>query len=192
MVPARVPYLFPDPAAVERWRRELGPVPAFKIGIAWQGNPAYANDRQRSVPLPEFGPLARVPGVRLYSLQKGPGTEQLRTIAGRFEVVEPAPELDATGGAFLETAAVMKNLDLVMAADTAVAHLAGGLGVPVWVALMAEADWRWLRDREDSPWYPTMRLFRQDRPGDWAPVFQRAAAAARDLVARGARPGLPG
>jgi tetratricopeptide (TPR) repeat protein len=174
-VPAQVPYLFPDPEEVDRWRRELDPVPDFKVGIAWQGNPDYANDGYRSIPLLELEPLARVPGVRLYSLQKGKGTEQLRSLGGRFEVAELTPELDATGGAFMETAAVMKNLDLVIAPDTAVAHLAGALGVSVWVALMHRPDWRWLRDRDDSPWYPTMRLFRQSQPVIWGPVFERMA-----------------
>jgi Tfp pilus assembly protein PilF len=183
-VPAQVPYLFPNPDEVEHWRRALGPAPGLKVGIAWQGNPEYVNDRFRSVPLAEFEPLARLPGVRLYSLQKGPGTEQLRALAGRFAVSELAADLDATGGAFLETAAVMKNLDLVVCSDTALAHLAGGLGVPVWVALPAAADWRWLRDREDSPWYPTMRLFRQAALGAWGPVFERLGAEVRKLVAQ--------
>jgi hypothetical protein len=110
-----------------------------------------------------FAPLAAVPG-----------TEQLRGLAGRFDVVE-LDGLDAEGGAFLDTSAVMQNLDLVVTADTAAAHLAGGLGVPVWVALSQIADWRWLRDRDDTPWYPTMRLFRQRRLGDWAEVFERMA-----------------
>jgi hypothetical protein len=183
-VPAQVPYLFPDPETVEYWRRALDPAPGLKVGIAWQGNPEYVNDRFRSVPLAEFEPLARLPGVRLYSLQKGPGTEQLRALAGRFAVSELAADLDATGGAFLETAAVMKNLDLMVCSDTALAHLAGGLGVRVWVALPAVADWRWLRDREDSPWYPTMRLFRQAALGAWGPVFERLAAEVRKLEVR--------
>jgi Tfp pilus assembly protein PilF len=174
-IPAGVPYLYADPDAVEDWRGRLGRSSAFKIGIVWQGNPAYVNDRYRSIPLVEFEPLARVPGVRLYSLQKGEGAEQLRALAGRFEVVELVPELDAARGTFVETAAIMKNLDLVIGPDTAAIHLAGGLGVPVWVALMGRADWRWLRDRDDSPWYPTMRLFRQREAGAWKPVIERMA-----------------
>jgi tetratricopeptide (TPR) repeat protein len=183
-VPAEVPYLFPDPETVESWRHALDPAPGLKVGIAWQGNPEYVNDRLRSVPLAEFEPLARLPGVRLYSLQKGPGTEQLRALAGRFAVNEVTTDLDATGAAFLETAAVMKNLDLVVCSDSALAHLAGGLGVPVWVALPAVADWRWLRDREDSPWYPTMRLFRQAALGAWGPVFERLAAEVGKLAGK--------
>jgi hypothetical protein len=174
-IPARLTYLFADPDVVDHWRRDLASVSAFKIGIVWQGNPDYVNDRYRSIPLAEFEPLARVPGVRLYSLQKGKGTDQLRALAGRFEIVELVPELDAAGGTFTETAAIMKNLDLVIGPDTAAVHLAGGLGVPVWVALMGRADWRWLRDRDDSPWYPTMRLFRQRQARNWKPVLERIA-----------------
>ena len=180
-IPAEVQYLFPDLETVEHWRHALEAAPGLKVGIAWQGNPEYVNDRFRSVPLAEFEPLARLPGVRLYSLQKGRGTEQLRALAGRFEVSELAADLDATGGAFLETAAIMKNLDLVVCSDSALAHLAGGLGVRVWVALPAVADWRWLRDREDSPWYPSMRLFRQAALGAWGPVFERLADEVRKL-----------
>jgi hypothetical protein len=175
-IPAQVPYLFAGPDAVAHWRRQLASVTEFKIGIAWQGNPAYVNDTVRSIPLTEFEPLARLSGVRLYSLQKGAGTEQLASLAGCFDVVSLVPDLDATGGAFMETAAIMKNLDLVIAPDTAVAHLAGGMGVPVWLALMVQPDWRWLRDRDDSPWYPSMRLFRQSQARTWTPIFERMAA----------------
>jgi hypothetical protein len=115
--------------------------------------------------------------VHLLSLQKGPGREQLPAIPGRLPVTDLGGQLDETTGAFMDTAAVMKNLDLVITSDTAIAHLAGALGVPVWVALNDVPDWRWLLDREDSPWYPTMRLFRQSRPGQWADVFERIAEA---------------
>jgi hypothetical protein len=127
--------------------------------------------------------------VRLVSLQRGPGTEQLRSLAGKLPVAELPEELDATSGAFVDTAAVMKNLDLVITADTAVAHLAGALGVPVWVALSRIVDWRWLLEREDSPWYPTLRLFRQAELGRWEPVFERMAAEVRPLLARAGRGG---
>jgi hypothetical protein len=127
------------------------------------------------VPLAEFLPLGRLPGVRLYSLQKGPGVEQLGPVAPLFPVTDLGSRLDEGGGAFLDTAAVMKHLDLVVTCDTAIAHLAGALGVPVWLALPCVADWRWLREREDSPWYPSMRLFRQAEPGQWQAVFERMA-----------------
>jgi tetratricopeptide (TPR) repeat protein len=177
-VPAQVPYLFPDTKLVEHWREQLGAIGGFKIGIAWQGNPR--RDRrgvsQRSLRLDQLEPLGRLAGVRLLSLQKGPGAEQLETLANRFPVINLGRQLDEASGAFMDTAAVMNVLDLVITTDTATAHLAGALGVPVWVALPFAAEWRWLRDREDSVWYPTMRLFRQTQPGNWQGVVERMAA----------------
>jgi Flp pilus assembly protein TadD len=186
-VPAQVPYVYADPDLVERWRGELGAVRAFKVGINWQGNPKYAGDRHRSIPLARFEALARVPGVRLYSLQKNHGSEQLAELAGKFPVEDLGSRLDETTGPFLDTAAVLKNLDLFITSDTAVAHLAGALGVPVWVALSTTADWRWMTERDDNPWYPTMRLFRQSKHMDWAPVFERMSAELGHLVPRSAR-----
>jgi hypothetical protein len=169
---------------VAHWRRELAPVSGFRVGIAWQGSPQHPLDRHRSVPLSHFEPLARVPGVRLISLQQGPGTEQLTSLAGRFPVLNLGGLLDRTSGPFMDMAAVLHNLDLVVTVDTALAHLAGGLGLPGWVALHYTPDWRWLLGREDSPWYPTLRLFRQTRQGDWPDVFGRLAAALQDAAAR--------
>jgi hypothetical protein len=180
-VPAEVPYVFADPGLVERWRRELGQYSGFKVGIAWQGNPHFKADRLRSIPLARFAPLARVHGVQLFSLQKGFGCEQLRTID--FPVVDLGSRLDETGGAFTDTAAVMRNLDLVIACDTVISHLAGALGVHVWLALAFSAHWTWLLAREDCLWYPTTRLFRQRRSGDWEEVFERIAGELRRLVA---------
>ncbi len=174
-LPAEVPYLFPDPALVEKWRKELEGPPSFKIGIAWQGNPLYSGDSMRSIPLNHFAALARLPGVRLFSLQKGIGSEQLQDVADQFYVVDLACRLDEDTGAFMDTAAVLQNLDLVITSDTSVAHLAGALGRPVWVALSIGCDWRFFQRREDNPWYPTMRLFRQKRFGDWDEVFSRMA-----------------
>jgi hypothetical protein len=132
--------------------------------------------------LAQFAPLAQLDGVQLFSLQRGAGVEQLRTRAGRFPVTELLRESDGPSAALMETAAIMKNLDLVISADTAPAHLAGALGVPVWVALAALVDWRWMFRREDSPWYPTMRLFRQTELGNWPPVFERMAGEVRKLL----------
>jgi hypothetical protein len=176
-VPARVPYLVADAALTGSWREQLRPLRGFKIGIAWQGNPQHPRDRFRSIPLSQFAPLAGIEGVRLLSLQKGPGSEQLAAVAHHFVVTDLGSQLDD----MMDTAAVMRNLDLVITADTAIAHLAGALGVPVWVALPVAPDWRWLLERQDSPWYPTMRLFRQARWGDWEDVFQRLAAALRTI-----------
>ncbi len=181
-IPAEVPYVFADPGLVEKWREELRGIEGLRIGIAWQGNPQYRGDRARSVPLVHFVTLARVPGVRLISLQKGPGTEQLAGLPGAVEVLDLGRRLDEAAGPFMDTAAVMGCVDLVIASDTAAAHLAGALGVPVWVALPTSSDWRWLLDRDDSPWYPTMRLFRQARSGEWGEVFARIAAELSKLI----------
>lgn len=178
---AEVPYLHPDPHRASEWKARLSG-PGVKVGIAWQGNPAFANDRARSIPLEAYEPLAAVEGVRLISLQKNAGAEQIDAVADRFRVERLEPALDEGTDAFMDTAAVMKHLDLVVTSDTAIAHLAGALGVKTWVALGIGCDWRWLQDRDDSPWYPTMRLFRQQRAGDWSEVFSRMAGALRDTL----------
>jgi tetratricopeptide (TPR) repeat protein len=182
-VPADCPYLAADPARSETWARALAPVRGFRVGIVWQGNPRHVHDHHRSVPLARFAPLAGVPGVRLISLQKGAGVEQLHTAQAPLPVVELEGERDAAGG-FLDTAAILTQLDLVVTVDTSVAHLAGALGVPVWVALSALPDWRWLLGRDDSPWYPTMRLFRQRTLGDWGGVFRHLARELRRQVSQ--------
>jgi hypothetical protein len=153
----------------------------FLVGICWQGRPEFRFDRLRSIPLASFSPLAGVPGVRLISLQKGPGGDQMGGPGAKFPIVDLGDDFDRDA-AFLDAAAVMKHLDLVISSDTAIAHLAGALGVRVWVALSLASDWRWFLDREDSPWYPTMRLFRQDRLGDWSGVFDRMAGELRLLA----------
>jgi tetratricopeptide (TPR) repeat protein len=186
-IPADIPYIHADAGLVEHWRRELAAVSGFRVGIAWQGSPRHAWDRHRSVPLSAFAPLAAVPGVRLISLQKGLGAEQVQQLAGAFEVT--IVDLADRAGPFTDAAAIMQNLDLVVSVDSAIAHLAGALGVPVWLALPHTPDWRWLLDRSDSPWYPTARLFRQPAACAWPPVF-RAIAGELDALAarRGARP----
>lgn len=134
-----------------------------------------------------------MPNVRLVSLQKGAGVEQLAALGARFDVANLGPNLDSTAGAFMDTAAVMKHLDLLVTSDTAIPHLAGALGVPVWVALPKLSEWRWMLDRSDSPWYPTMRLFRQTQVGVWTDVFARMAEELVGLVAaRGNRPRTTG
>jgi FkbM family methyltransferase len=175
--PARIPYLKAEPQHVEQWRKELAPYPGRKIGIAWRGSPIYHADRMRSFPLAEFGPLGKLKGLQLFSLQKGKGSEELETIVGRLDIVDLGKRVDETTGAFIETAAVLKNLDLLITADTSVAHVAGALGVPVWLAVSNVADWRWLNTGETTVWYPSMRIFRQSTQGGWAGVFERIAAA---------------
>jgi tetratricopeptide (TPR) repeat protein len=189
-VPWSGPYLRAEPARVGRWRERLAGLAGLKVGMVWQGNPKHKWDRHRSFPLTCLAPLAAVDGVRLISLQKGPGAEQVRGVKRRFEVVELGEALDAEGGAFVDTAAVMQGLDLVVTADTAAGHLAGALGRPVWLALSAISDWRWLREREDTPWYPTMRLFRQRTLGEWDGVFAPMAEELRRLVEEKERKGL--
>jgi tetratricopeptide (TPR) repeat protein len=174
-IPAEVPYLTADPALVADWAQRLKPLEGIRIGINWQGNPEYTFDRFRSVPLAQFAPIAAVPGVRLISLQKQVGLEQIAEAADRFEVLDLDGQLDVSSGPFLDTVAVMKNLDLVISSDSAVAHLAGALGVPVWLATSYAAEWRWQVDRPDCPWYPTMRLFRQPALHDWGSVFEQMA-----------------
>jgi tetratricopeptide (TPR) repeat protein len=184
---AMVPYLAPDAGLAERWKARLGEDGRLKIGIGWQGNPDYRADRRRSVPLARFSGLTRLEGVRLVSLQKGPGVDQLEGFAAAqrdegtgIEALGPA--FDDEAGAFMDTTAVMTNLDLVIASDTAVPHLAGALGREVWLVLPFAPDWRWGRGGETVPWYPTMRLFRQDRPGDWEGVFERVVGALKDRM----------
>jgi tetratricopeptide (TPR) repeat protein len=178
-VPANIPYVFADPGLVEQWRRELSAIGDFKIGIAWRGSQAYPSDAQRSIPLVEFAPLAAVEGVRLFSLQKGPGSEELSALRGRFAVTDLAGRLDERTGPFMDTAAVIQGLDLVISVDTSIAHLAGALGAPVWLALGLTPHWLWFLKREDSPWYPRHRLFRRDPAKSWNDVFQRMAAELR-------------
>lgn len=179
-VPAATPYLFADPQATERWQSELGEPEGLKIGVTWQGNPKHRWDRHRSFSVQWFRSLAMLEGVKLYSLQKGKGTEQLP--AASFPIVDLRPRLDKLGGGFEQTAAAIEALDLIVTCDSAVAHLAGAVGKPVWVPMSALADWRWLRHREDSPWYPTMKLFRQTSLGQWGPVFDRICAEAGSLA----------
>ena len=181
---ADVPYLAAEPARVAVWAKRLG-AHGFKIGIAWQGNPKYTDDEKRSIPLAEFAPLAEIAGVRLISLQLGSGSDQIENVAFRDRIETLGEAFDAGPSSFLDTAAVMTRLDLVVISDTSIAHLAGALARPAFVALARVPDWRWLLDRDDSPWYPSLRLFRQSAPGDWPGVFARIAEAVRELAGRG-------
>ena len=180
-IPAAVPYLGADPGLRRKWAARIGEA-GFKIGIVWQGNPNPEADMARSIPLADFAPLASIANVRLISLQKGHGVEQLERLPSRLRVETLGEGFDAGPDAFIDAAAAIAHLDLVVTCDTSVAHLAGALGCPVWVALKKDAEWRWLRNREDSPWYPTMRLFRQPTIGDWTSVFSRIAEACAPLA----------
>jgi tetratricopeptide (TPR) repeat protein len=165
-IPAAVPYLSADPLRIADWRERLGRG-GFKVGIAWQGS-RNRIDVGRSAPLAMFSALATIPGVRLIGLQKGEGGEAPGAAGPPLEWLAG---LDEGPQAFLDSAAVMIHLDLVITTDSALAHLAGALGRPAWVALKYVPDWRWFQGRTDSPWYPGMQLFRQSSLGDWAGVF---------------------
>ncbi len=168
--PVAGPYLRAQPERTARWRQRLGGADKFKVGICWQGRPDYKADRRRSVPLEEFAALAAMDGVHLVSLQKGHGAEQLEHRSWRDAVLQPGPEMDFDG-AFLDSAAIVGALDLVITSDTAMAHLAGALGATTWLMLAHMPDWRWGTEGAGTPWYPATRLFRQRRPGDWAGVM---------------------
>jgi tetratricopeptide (TPR) repeat protein len=187
-VPAPQSYLAADSRRSDIWRARLGEH-GFKVGIAWQGNPAGSIDNGRSVPLREFAALSQIESVRLISLQKNHGVEQLDRKPQGMIVETPGFDFDEGADAFIDTAAMMANLDLVVTSDTSIAHLAGALGRPVWIALKHVPDWRWLLDRSDTPWYPSARLFRQDRIGDWPGVMREMVEALAPLAAAAVRDG---
>jgi tetratricopeptide (TPR) repeat protein len=170
------PYLSaPDSAAVK-----LPTDPdRLKVGIVWAGNPNHQRDHDRSTTLEQFRPLLAVEGVDFYSLQKGPRSPELEQFSQRSQIQDLSADLHDFG----DTAAAIEQLDLVISVDTSVAHLAGALGKPVWVLLSHNADWRWMLDRDDTPWYPTMRLFRQSQRGDWAGVFASVVQELQAIVA---------
>ena len=173
-LPNAVPYLVPDPLKQAQWRDLLTEDAALRVGIVWRGNPRNPMDRERSCPLAALSPLAEVRGAHFYNLQLGAGADEIHGM----KLIDVTGELKD----FSDTAALMANLDLVIGVDTSVTHLAGALGIPVMMLLTFVPDWRWLMDRDDSPWYPTMRLFRQKRYGDWGEVIERARLALEALV----------
>lgn len=182
-IPRAVPYIRPDPERVEHWRPRINALPGFKIGICWQGSPTFEGDAWRSIPLSHYAALAQVPGVTLVSLQKLDGLHQIE--ANKHQVpLTIFPDLDSAG-AFVDSAAIMQHLDLVITSDTAIAHLAGALGRPGWVMLNTGCDWRWGRDTPECIWYPSLRLFRQKTHGDWAGVAAEVAEALKAAVAGG-------
>ena len=167
-IPASVPYIVPDAARVEAWRERLQKN-TRRVGLAWAGNPAHPRDRLRSIPLEQLVPLLNVAGTTFYSLQFGSGAEQMKLLPAGVRLIDLGDELKD----FANVAAIVANLDLVISIDSAVAHLAGALGKPVWILLNKGCDWRWFLEREDSPWYPSARLFRQRTPGEWQDVVKR-------------------
>lgn len=183
-IPAGVPYLHADPVKAQRWRGRFSQT-ELNVGIVWAGQPAHPEDRARSCHLRHFVPLSKIPGVQLFGLQKGSAAAQVRDLAAEISLTNLGDEFND----FTDTAAVVENLDLVISVDTAVLHLAGAMAKPVWAILPSAPDWRWMLERDDSPWYPTMRLFRQRQHGRWDEVFLRVShelaicAARRNCVA---------
>ncbi|HEU0216220.1 MAG TPA: tetratricopeptide repeat protein [Stellaceae bacterium] len=168
-IPADVPYIRAPAARLERWRERLPPASALRVGLTWSGNPLVKSDATRSIGLPRLRPLVDVPGVQFVSLHREVRPEHAGALADSPQIVHFGEQL----ADFADTAAVIAQLDLVISTDTAVAHLAGAMGKPVWVLTQLAPDWRWLLGREDSPWYPTAKLYRQRRYGDWEEVVGR-------------------
>jgi Flp pilus assembly protein TadD len=175
-IPGNVPYLSADPIAVDRWRKRLAGAGGPWVGLVWAGNPGTSDDADRSISLDAFAPLAEVSGATFVSLQKGELAGQAAPPPGRLRLLDWTSELQD----FADTAALIGALDLVIGVDTAVVHLAGALGRPVWLLNRFHAEWRWLCDRVESPWYPTLRQFRQPEPGNWAAVITQV----RDALAQ--------
>ena len=184
-VPWDGPYLHADPQRVARWKRELAPGARRHVGLAWAGRPQYWDDRKRSIALAAFEPLSRVEGVALYSLQWGEGAAQLVTRPPGLRIADFGDRIRE----FTDLAALMGCLDIVVSVDTVTTHLAGALGVPAWVLLPEAPDWRWLLERDDSPWYPSVRLFRQQSDRQWDGVIRRVSAELAAL-ARKEKPGI--
>ncbi len=176
-VPDQVPYLRAEPERVEAWRGRIEALPRPRIGLCWQGNPNNPSDRHRSIPLARLERLMDGFGGTFVGLQAGPGREQAAGLRPGRPFVDLGAELEAGADSFVDDAAILHHLDLVITVDTAIAHLAGALARPVWVLLARAPDWRWLMDREDSPWYPSMRLFRQPAQDDWDSVIALAGEA---------------
>jgi tetratricopeptide (TPR) repeat protein len=179
-IPATVPYLRVPAAALERWKTRLAPMPGLRVGLVWAGNPEHSNDHRRSLDLDLLAPLFKEPHTSFASLQVGPRAADLKKLKGAARRID---DLSSAFPDFVESAAAVSALDLVITVDTSMAHLAGALGRPTWVLLPWVTDWRWLLEREDNPWYPTMRLFRQTRGEAWPGVIARVVAALKSAAA---------
>lgn len=187
-VPNEIPYLYAKPDLIASWKEKLSTDNNFKVGICWQGNSNYSTHFLRtavaakSVAIAKFLPILTMPNVTVYNLQKITGQDQLKDFSQDTNMICFDGDFDEKHGRFMDTAAIMKNLDLMITVDTSIAHLAGGLGIPVWCLIPEPADWRWMLDRNDTPWYPNMRLFRQTNSGDWDSVIDKIAHELSVLV----------
>ncbi len=179
-IPADLPYIYPDPSLLTRWAERLGGDTQVRVGIVWAGRPTHEDDQNRSCALTHFLRLQEIPGVRLYSLQKGDAIRDLQTPKAYARVIDLDAEIDD----FADTAAAIANLDVVITVDTSVAHLAGAMNKPVWVVLPYAPDFRWLASGDRSPWYASMRLFRQPKNGDWESVFEHLKIALAQFAAQ--------
>jgi tetratricopeptide (TPR) repeat protein len=178
-IPVDLPYLHAEPADIQRWRSRFATEPvALRVGLIWAGDSKHQKDRHRSLTLSDFAPLARVPGIGFYSVQVGKHSVQAKSPPAGMQLIDWTADLQD----FADTAAMISQLDLVITVDTAVAHLTGALGKPVWILIPFQPDWRWLLDRTDSPWYPSARLFRQSVPGQWEQPLEELIRAVRDFA----------
>jgi len=175
-IPAPIPYLYAKPELIKFWKNKIKNDKNFKVGICWQSKPGIFLEEQprtkRSICLEKFAPLSKIDGVSFYSLQQVNGLNQLHNLPQEFEVIHFDGNFDKSNGRFMDTAAIIKNLDLIISVDTSIVHLAGALGKEVWILIPHTAEWRWMFKRNDSPWYPKSRLFRQSKPGDWKSVIE--------------------
>jgi tetratricopeptide (TPR) repeat protein len=181
-IPAQIPYLHADDALRAQWAQRLEELRGLRVGVAWHGREGQGKYRHRDIPIERIAKFAELPSVSLVNLQKDEGLELRSAMSDPKNVYDPGSDIDTATGSFMDTAAIVTNLDLVITSDSVIAHLAGALGATVWVGLDFTSDWRWLLHRADSPWYPTMRLFRQHTPADWDGVVKEITTALRLLV----------
>ena len=183
--PHTIPYIFPSQSLMSHWKKELSNNSLLKIGICWQADVYNDSSRlpiaRRGISLEKLYQLSSIKNIQLYSLQKNDGVEQLTNMPNNFPLHVFDNSFDVKNGSFMDTAAVMMDMDLIITVDTAAAHLAGALGRPVWLLLPYATDWRWIISRTDSPWYPTMRIFKQKKPFDWDSVIQEVYNALKKI-----------
>jgi hypothetical protein len=180
-IPAPIPYLSADLGLVAHWREKLKGLAGFRVAINWRGRAGQGFFRLRDIPLGYFASLAPL-AISLVSLQQDATPQELAEVNARRSIFYPGDDFDQSHGSFMDTAAIMQNVDLVISSDTSLPHLAGALGVTTWIALPFVAGWQWMRERTDSPWYPSVRLFRQKSPGDWSGVFGEIRGALVDRL----------
>jgi len=186
-IPTPIPYFTVDKQLINFWQQRISSDKKLKIGLSWHSKIQDASFefspyRKRSIPLNKLTPLSEIPNINFYSLQRVTGLDELKNLPKNFNITTFDTDFDESHGRFMDTAAIMMNLDLVITVDTAVAHLAGALGVRTWLLLPATADWRWQQNRSDCPWYPSMRLFRQKNAGNWDEVIKEINTALNEFT----------